>query len=195
MSTLICDRCGSTEFTDDAGRRVCAYCQSTIKDIQQVSKNTNIQIHSDIQDLLQKCQEDPANRDRYVRMILNIDPSNKEVQRFLEPSQHSRKARKRNRSGASELGGAKSGPNPHAGVTTMGGGSSLPAGVSGKSWAVALVLSLLFGWLGVDRFYLGQIGLGIAKFLTAGGFGIWWLIDVVLIGLKRARDSEGRRLQ
>jgi len=77
----------------------------------------------------------------------------------------------------------------------MGGGSSLPAGVSGKSWAVALVLSLLFGWLGVDRFYLGQIGLGIAKFLTAGGFGIWWLIDVVLIGLKRARDSEGRRLQ
>ena len=66
--------------------------------------------------------------------------------------------------------------------------------VSEKSWAVALVLSLLFGWLGVDRFYLGQVGLGIAKFLTAGGFGIWWLIDVVLIGLKRARDSGGRRL-
>lgn len=195
MSTLTCDRCGSTEFTDDVGRRVCVYCQSTIKDIEPVSKNTNIQIHSDIQDLLQKCKDDPANRDRYVRMILNIDPSNKEVQKFLEPSQQSRKARKRNKSGASELGGTKSGPNPNAGVTVMDSGASLNGGGSGKSWTVALILSLLLGWLGVDRFYLGQIGLGIAKLLTAGGFMVWWLIDVVLIGLKRARDSEGRLLR
>jgi hypothetical protein len=70
----------------------------------------------------------------------------------------------------------------------------LARGPSSKSWIVALALSVFLGWLGVDRFYLGQVGLGIAKFLTAGGFGVWWATDVVLIGFKKVKDSKGRFL-
>lgn len=37
------------------------------------------------------------------------------------------------------------------------------------------------GGLGVDRFYKGDIGLGIAKICTFCGFGIWWLVDLFLV--------------
>ena len=50
-----------------------------------------------------------------------------------------------------------------------------------KRWVVALLFSILLGWLGVDRFYMGYIGTGILKLITFGGFGIWWIIDLILI--------------
>ena len=46
---------------------------------------------------------------------------------------------------------------------------------------LAIVLSVLVGEFGVDRFIIGDIGLGIGKLLTGGGCGIWWLIDLFLI--------------
>jgi TM2 domain-containing membrane protein YozV len=53
-----------------------------------------------------------------------------------------------------------------------------------KKWIVALLLSVLLGSLGVDRFYMGYIGTGILKLITFGGFGVWWLIDLILIATK-----------
>ncbi len=50
-----------------------------------------------------------------------------------------------------------------------------------KDPAAALILGILFGYLGVDRFYVGQIGLGVFKLLTVGGFLIWWIVDLFLI--------------
>src|SRR5262245_39602460 len=50
-----------------------------------------------------------------------------------------------------------------------------------KDPAVALTLSVCFGWFGVDRFYVGHIILGILKLITFGGFGFWYIIDWFLI--------------
>jgi len=52
------------------------------------------------------------------------------------------------------------------------------------NWILALIMSIVFGELGVDRFIMGHVGLGILKLITLGGCGIWWLIDVILIATK-----------
>lgn len=69
--------------------------------------------------------------------------------------------------------------------------NQLPGLFSTKSWTVALILSIVVGALGVDRFYLGYTGLGILKLITFGGCGIWALIDVILIALRKVPDSDG----
>ena len=63
-----------------------------------------------------------------------------------------------------------------------------------KSFLIAFFLSLLFGALGVDRFYLGKIGTGILKLLTIGGFGIWYLIDLLFILTNHMKAKDGSSL-
>ena len=54
-----------------------------------------------------------------------------------------------------------------------------------------LIISILLGGLGVDRFMLGQTGLGVAKLLTGGGLGIWWLIDLFSIQ-EKTKEYNGK---
>jgi TM2 domain-containing membrane protein YozV len=63
---------------------------------------------------------------------------------------------------------------------------------SEKSGLVALLLCLFVCVLGVHRFYVGKIGTGVLQLLTLGGFGIWNLIDLVLIIVGSFKDSEGK---
>lgn len=60
-----------------------------------------------------------------------------------------------------------------------------------KDPTTVLIISLLAGGLGIDRFYIGDTGLGIAKLLTCGGLGIWSIIDWFLImGAAREKNFE-----
>lgn len=66
---------------------------------------------------------------------------------------------------------------------------------SEKEWLITLLLSAFLGHLGVDRFYLGEIGLGVAKLLTCGGLGIWWIVDIILIATRKVDDANGLPLR
>jgi TM2 domain-containing membrane protein YozV len=57
----------------------------------------------------------------------------------------------------------------------------LQFGAREKDPAVSLILSLTFGTFGIDRFYIGNVVLGILKLITVGGFFIWTFIDWFLI--------------
>jgi len=52
------------------------------------------------------------------------------------------------------------------------------------NWILTLIMSIIFGCLGVDRFIMGHVGLGILKLVTFGGCGVWWLVDLILIATK-----------
>ena len=60
-----------------------------------------------------------------------------------------------------------------------------------KNPTTALILGLFFGTLGIDRFYIGDTGLGAGKLLTLGGLWVWQIIDWFLIkGATRRRNIE-----
>lgn len=60
-----------------------------------------------------------------------------------------------------------------------------------KDPIISLILSIVVGYLGIDRFYVDDIGLGIIKLITCGGLYIWWLVDIFLImGKTRMKNYE-----
>ena len=63
-------------------------------------------------------------------------------------------------------------------------------GMNFKDPTVSLLLSVFFGSLGVDRFYIGDVGAGVGKLLTGGGLGIWWLIDLFVISNKTKKNNS-----
>jgi TM2 domain-containing membrane protein YozV len=63
-----------------------------------------------------------------------------------------------------------------------------------KDPTTSLIVSLLAGSLGIDRFIIGDAGLGVGKLLTCGGFGIWTIVDWFQIQ-KATREKNLQKIQ
>jgi TM2 domain-containing membrane protein YozV len=60
-----------------------------------------------------------------------------------------------------------------------------------KDPTTSLIVSIVAGTLGIDRFLIGDTGLGIAKLITCGGLGIWTVVDWFLImGATKEKNIE-----
>ncbi|MFF8094230.1 TM2 domain-containing protein [Streptomyces sp. NPDC016675] len=67
---------------------------------------------------------------------------------------------------------------------------------SDKSKIVAGILQLFLGSFGIGRFYVGNVGMGIAQLLTCGGLGFWALVDGIIYLVSNDRtDAQGRILR
>jgi hypothetical protein len=58
----------------------------------------------------------------------------------------------------------------------------------------AFLLCFTLGIFGAHRFYAGKIGTGVLQLLTLGGFGIWMLVDMIMIVVGSFTDSEGEKI-
>ena len=62
---------------------------------------------------------------------------------------------------------------------------------SDRSFVATILLCLFLGTFGVHRFYTGKVGTGILMLVTIGGFGIWYLVDLILIACCAFKDKNG----
>lgn len=60
-----------------------------------------------------------------------------------------------------------------------------------KDKTTALILSVLLGGLGVDRFYLGYTGMGVLKLLTGGCLGVLWILDIINLATGKLLPADG----
>lgn len=67
--------------------------------------------------------------------------------------------------------------------------------MSEKNFVVTLLLCFFLGSLGIHRFYAGKIGTGILMLITVGGFGIWTLIDFIMIVISKFTDKDGNYIK
>ena len=63
---------------------------------------------------------------------------------------------------------------------------------SDKSRGVTTALAALLGVFGAHRFYVGKSGTGVLMLCSAGGLGIWYLYDLIMVASGSFRDAEGR---
>ena len=68
------------------------------------------------------------------------------------------------------------------------------ASATDKRILPAFLLCFFLGWLGIHRFYVGKVGTGVIQLLTFGGFGLWMLVDFIMILMGAFTDKAGNKL-
>ena len=66
--------------------------------------------------------------------------------------------------------------------------------MSDKRILPAAILCFFLGVFGIHRFYVGKIGTGILQIVTVGGFGLWTLIDFIMIVVGAFTDGKGNKI-
>ncbi|KAF9119717.1 hypothetical protein BGW39_011971 [Mortierella sp. 14UC] len=79
----------------------------------------------------------------------------------------------------------------HEGGDLMMNGKKDHVCESDRSYPITILLSIFFGYVGIDRFYLGYIISSLLKLATAGGLGIWYIVDIILIVIGALPDHNG----
>jgi TM2 domain-containing membrane protein YozV len=70
-------------------------------------------------------------------------------------------------------------------------GSAAGSGISEKGFVPMILLCFFLGGLGVHRFYAGKVGTGLLMLVTFGGFGIWTIVDFIMIVTGNFKDGDG----
>ena len=89
MKSIVCEKCGSNELFVEDSFFVCKYCgtQHRITEDENKKRQSSIDLHSDVERLLQRCKENPERARKCAEHILEIDPSNSEAKRIIANSE------------------------------------------------------------------------------------------------------------
>ena len=87
MDDFSCKGCGSNEFREENGYRICSYCgrKHIITAENKRILPSSIEMNNDVERLLQKCKTEPERAKKIAERILEIDPYNEEAKKILEP--------------------------------------------------------------------------------------------------------------
>ncbi len=66
---------------------------------------------------------------------------------------------------------------------------------SPKDFTITVLLCFFLGVLGIHRFYVGKTLTGILMLITGGGFGIWYLIDLIRMLMGDFTDNDNRPIK
>jgi TM2 domain-containing membrane protein YozV len=72
--------------------------------------------------------------------------------------------------------------------------TNVPLRQTDKRILPAALLCFFLGAFGAHRFYVGKVGTGVLELITIGGFGIWWLVDFILIVCGQFRDADDEKI-
>lgn len=89
MKVFECQSCGSRDFREENGYRICEHCgtKHIITAEEKRIPQSTIDLQNDVARLLQQCKDNPNRAKKIAERILEIDPNNAEAIRILNGDQ------------------------------------------------------------------------------------------------------------